>query len=180
MLELINAARRRKRPPTHDLFDVVSLEFRVGLLDIDLNLQLSTGKYVKIMDRCRLEHAVVTGLLHRTVTARASTVVANTEIAYIRELRPYQRFAVHTRLLGWDDKYSYYDQRFESQRKLHTHALHRLAHLYGGKPISPPAFQEMTGLNRASPPLPEYVEDWKTLLQNKRRLTERDVDSERS
>lgn len=177
MLNLISAARRRKHPPTHDLFDVVSLDFRVGLLDIDLNLQLSTGKYGRIMDRCRLEHAVLTGLLHRTVTARANTVVANTEVAYIRELRPYQQFQVHTRLLGWDDKYSYYDQRFESQGKLHTHALHRLAHMYGGKPISLRTFQEMTGLNRRSPPLPEYVEDWKTLLQNKRRLTERDVDA---
>ncbi|MBF1800873.1 acyl-CoA thioesterase [Alloalcanivorax profundimaris] len=179
MLELISAARRRKRPPTHDLFDTVRMEFRVGLLDIDLNLQLNTGKYVKIMDRCRLEHAVVTGLLHRAIEARTSTVVANTEIAYIRELRPYQRFQVHTRLLGWDGKYSYYDQRFESQRKLHTHALHRLAHMYGGKTISPQAFQEMTGLNLSSPPLPEYVRDWKTLLQNKRRLTERDIDPER-
>ena len=179
MLELISAARRRKRPPTHDLFDTVRMEFRVGLLDIDLNLQLNTGKYVKIMDRCRLEHAVVTGLLHRAIEARTSTVVANTEIAYIRELRPYQRFQVHTRLLGWDDKYSYYDQRFESQRKLHTHALHRLAHMYGGKTISPQAFQEMTGLTLSSPPLPEYVRDWKTLLQNKRRLTERDIDPER-
>lgn len=179
MLELISAARRRKRTPTHELFDTVRLEFRVGLLDIDLNLQLNTGKYVKIMDRCRLEHAVVTGLLNRAIEARTSTVVANTEIAYIRELRPYQRFQVHTRLLGWDDKYSYYDQRFESQRKLHTHALHRLAHMYGGKTISPQAFQEMTGLNLTSPPLPEYVRDWKTLLQNKRRLTERDIEPER-
>lgn len=176
MLELISAARRRKRPPTHQLFDIVSVEFRVGLLDVDINLQLSTGKYVKIMDRCRREHGVLTGVLNRTVEARASTVVANTEISYVRELRPYQRFLVHTRVLGWDDKYTYYDQRFESQGKLHTHALHRLAHLYGGKPISPRTFQEMTGLNQVSPPLPEYVEDWKTLLQNKRRLTERSLD----
>lgn len=176
MLELISAARRRKRPPTHQPFDLVSMDFRVGLLDIDLNLQLSTGKYVRFMDRCRLEHSVLTGLLNRMVQARTNTVVANTEIAYIRELRPYQRFQVHTRLLGWDDKYTYYDQRFESQRKLHTHALHRLAHLYGGKPISPRTFQEMTGLNLNSPPLPDYVEDWKTLLHSKRRLTERDPD----
>ena len=50
--------------------------------------------------------------------------------------------------------------------------LHRLAHLYGGKSISPPDFQAMTGLNQLSPPLPDYVEDWKTLLHSKRRLTE--------
>ena len=166
MLELISAARRRKRTPTYSLFDVVSMEFRVGLLDIDLNMHLNNGKYTKIMDRCRLEHAVVTGLLNR-------------EIAYVRELRPYQRFMVHTRILGWDDKYTYYDQRFDSQRKLHTHALLRLAHMYGGKTISPQAFQEMTGLNKVSPPLPAYVQDWKTLLQSKKRLTETDPEPAR-
>ena len=41
MLELISAARRRKRPPTHQLFDVVTQEYRVGLLDIDLNMHLN-------------------------------------------------------------------------------------------------------------------------------------------
>ncbi|HAM77038.1 acyl-CoA thioesterase [Alloalcanivorax venustensis] len=179
MLELISAARRRKRTPTYSLFDVVSMEFRVGLLDIDLNMHLNNGKYTKIMDRCRLEHAVVTGLLNRMIEARASAVVANSEIAYVRELRPYQRFMVHTRILGWDDKYTYYDQRFDSQRKLHTHALLRLAHMYGGKTISPQAFQEMTGLNKVSPPLPAYVQDWKTLLQSKKRLTETDPEPTR-
>ena len=32
----------------------------------------------------------------------------------------------------------------------------------------------MTGLNRRSPVLPDYVQDWKNLLQSKRRLTEQD------
>lgn len=179
MLQLISAARRRKRPPTYALFDVVPMEFRVGLLDIDLNLHLNNSRYTKIMDRSRLEHAVVTGLLHRMIEARTSAVLANSEVAYVRELRPYQRFQVETRILGWDEKYTYYEQRFDSQRKLHTHALLRLAHMYGGKTISPQAFQEMTGLNQVSPALPAYVEDWKTLLQNKKRLTETEPDSAR-
>ena len=34
MFELISAALRRKRPPTHALFDTVSMEFRVRLFDI--------------------------------------------------------------------------------------------------------------------------------------------------
>ncbi|BAP13521.1 MAG: 4-hydroxybenzoyl-CoA thioesterase [Alcanivorax borkumensis] len=172
MLELISAARRRKRPPTHQLFDVVTMEFRVGLLDIDLNMHLNNAKYLKFMDRSRLEHAVVTGLLNRMFEARCNGVVANTEIAYIRELRPYQHFQLHTQVLGWDEKYLYYDQRFESQRKLHTHALLRVANVYGGKSVSPQTVQEMTGMNLTSPPLPEYVEQWKLLLQTKRRLTE--------
>jgi hypothetical protein len=59
-----------------------------------------------------------------------------------------------------------------SQGKLHTHALLRVVHQYGGKPISPQAVQEMTGMNLQSPALPEYVEQWKKLLMTKKRYTE--------
>lgn len=172
MLEMISAALRRKRPPTHSLFDTVSMEFRVGLFDIDLNMHLNNAKYLKFMDRARLEHAVSTGLLDKMLQARCNAVVANTEIAYVRELRPYQHFSLETRVLGWDDKYLYFDQRFMSQSKLHTHALLRVVHQYGGKPISPQAVQEMTGMNLQSPALPEYVEQWKKLLLTKKRYTE--------
>lgn len=173
MLKWIGAERRHEQPATHPLFDVVSMDCRVRLIDIDRNLQLGTGTYTKIMDRCRREHGRLTGLLGHIANARINVVLANTEIAYVRELRPYQRFQVHTRVLGWDDKYLYYDQRFDSQNKLHTHALHRLACLHGGKTVSTSALQEALGHTRPSPPLPEYVESWKTLLHNKRRLTER-------
>lgn len=174
MWELISAARRRKQPPTHGLLDPVSMEFRVGLFDLDLNLHLNNAKYLKFMDRCRLEHSVCTGLLDHMIRARCHAVVANMEISFVREIRPYQHFEVHTRILGWDEKYIYYDQRFESQQKLHTHALLRLVNLYGGKSISPQAMQEITGLNQTSPALPEYVQQWKTLLQAKRKFTEDD------
>lgn len=172
MLELISAAIRRKRAATHNLFDTVSMDFRVGLFDIDMNMHLNNAKYLRFMDRARLEHALATGLLNRMIQARCNMVVANTEIAYVRELRPYQQFTLETRILGWDDKYQYYDQRFVSQRKLHTHALLRVVHQYGGKSISPQAVQEMTGLNLTPPELPEYIEQWQKMLQVKKRYTE--------
>ena len=118
------------------------------------------------------ERMYYAGLLDKLIQARCAAVVANTEIAYVRELRPYQHFSIDTRILGWDDKYVYFDQRFLSQGKLHTHALLRVVHMYGGKAISPQAMQEITGLNMQSPALPEYVEQWKKLLLSKKRYTE--------
>lgn len=173
MFDLITAAMRRKRPATHGLLDTFTAEFRVGLFDIDINMHMNNYKYLKYMDRCRLEHAVATSMLDKLLKARCAPVVANTEIAYVRELRPYQQFTVDTRILGWDDKYVYIDQRFMSQNKLHTHALMRMIYMYGGKAISPQAMQEITGLNMQSPSLPEYVEQWKLLLQSKKRYTDR-------
>lgn len=174
MLELISTAIRRRKPATHGLFDTVSMEFRVAMWDLDHNLHLNNAKYLKFMDKCRLEHSIVTGLLDRMIKAHCNAVVANAEIAYVRELRPYQRFTLNTHILGWDEKYMYYEQQFESQGKLHTHALLRVIHFYNSKVISPQAVQEITGLNLESPELPSYIEDWKTMLQTKRRYTEQE------
>ncbi|HLR16737.1 MAG TPA: acyl-CoA thioesterase [Alcanivoracaceae bacterium] len=177
MFELIRTAVRRRKPPTHGLFDLVSMDFRVSLWDLDHNMHLNNAKYLKFMDRCRLEHSIVTGLMNKLIEARCHAVVANTEVAYVRELRPYQRFTVHTRILGWDDKYVYYDQQFESQNKLHTHALLRVIHFHNGKPISPSTVQDIAGVTVAPPVLPSYIENWKTLLQTKRQYTEREFES---
>lgn len=177
MLELISTAVRRRKPPTHGLFDTVSMDFRVALWDLDLNMHLNNAKYLKFMDKCRLEHSIVTGFMQKMIEARCHTVVANTEIAYVRELRPYQRFTVNTRILGWDEKYMYYDQQFESQNKLHTHALLRVIHFHDGKPINPQAVQEITDTHFEPPALPGYIENWKTLLQTKRQHTEREFEA---
>src|SRR5699024_90904 len=170
----------RRKPPTHGPFDTVSMDFRVRMWDLDHNFHLNNAKYLKFMDRCRLEHSIVTGLMQKMIEARCHAVVANTEIAYVRELRPYQLFTVNTNVLEWNEKYIHIEQQFESQNKLHTHALLPLINFYGGKAISPQAVQEITGTNLESPELPSYIEDWKRLLQTKRRYTEQEFESQHS
>ena len=78
MLELIRTAIRRRKPATHELFDTVSMEFRVAMWDLDHNLHLNNAKYLKFMDKCRLEHSIVTGLLDRMLTAHCNAVVTTT------------------------------------------------------------------------------------------------------
>lgn len=172
MFALINALRRRNQPPTHELFDRSSIQARAGIFDIDLNWHMNNASYLKYMDRGRLEHAVTTGLLARMLSARCNLVVANTEISYIRELLPWQVFWLRTRLLGWDEKYVYYDQRFDVGGKLHTHALVRCVTLHEKNIVTPEAFQDMTGFKRRSPALPEYIESWKTMLRDKKRYSQ--------
>lgn len=172
MFELINALRRRNRIPTHALPDRVSIHRRAGLFDIDINRHMNNASYLHFMDAGRYEHAVVTGLLKQMVLTRSRLVIANTEISYIRELLPYQWFWLRTRLLGWDEKYSYYDQRFEVDGQLHTHALLRCVPLQGKTTITPQAFLELNGLaKQRSPVLPEYIASWQTMLRDKKRYS---------
>jgi acyl-CoA thioesterase FadM len=172
MLAFINALRRRNQPVTHDLLDRVSLKRHAGIFDIDINFHLNNANYLKFMDHGRLEHSVVTGLLKQMLNSDCRMVVSNTEIAYIREVMPYRPFYVRTRMLGWDEKYIYFDQRFDMEGELHTHALLRCVPLHKKKIITPQEFQSMTGFKRSSPALPEYIDSWKAMLKDKKRYSQ--------
>ncbi|MFZ5722432.1 MAG: acyl-CoA thioesterase [Pseudomonadota bacterium] len=174
MLQLFNILRHRNATPTHGLFDTVSREFRVGLTDIDLNLHLNNARYLKYMDRSRLAQMLASGLLWRMIRGRTNAVVANTEISYIRELRTWQPFTVSARLVGWDEKYVYYEQRFESEGRLCTHAFIRLAHLHRGKAIPMAQALARLRIDAVSPALPEPVLRWRDMLAAKREFARHD------
>lgn len=171
MFTLYEILRRRNRPATLGLFDTALREARVGLADIDFNLHLNNAKYLRYMEHGRLEHMIGSRLLYRLFSAKVNLVIANAEIQYIRELRTWQRFAIETRLLGWDGKYLYYDQRFLAGGRLCTHAYFRLAGLYGGKAIGTGELLARTGTAAQSPALPEPVLVWKQMLEARKRLT---------
>ncbi len=169
MSELIRLARvytRRNDAPTHGIFDEVEEEFRVGPADIDLNLHLNNARYLHYMDRVRLEHFVSTGLLYRMLAQKTNPIVSSTEISYVRELRTFQRFSVSARMVGYDERYFYYEQRFTSDGRLCTHAHLRLACVRAGKSRPIAELREAIALPD-SPPLPESVQRWRAMLAEK-------------
>lgn len=171
MFTLFNVWRRRNATPTHGFFDEVSKEFRVGLSDIDLNLHLNNAKYLRYMDLARLEQMLATGALWKLLPRGTNPIIANTEISYIRELRTFQKFTVSARIVGVDDKYLYFEQRFTSDGKLCTHAFLRLVCVRKGKPRPIADILEWLDVGTPPPALPEAVLLWKDMLEAKKRLT---------
>jgi len=171
MLDLIRAKRRSHNPPTHDLFDRVSLKRRATLFDLDDTWRMSNASYLKFMTRGRLEHTIASGLLKQMLAQQCRIIVANSEITYIKSFALHQEFYLRTRLLGWDEKYFYYDQRFDTEDTLHTHALLRCVPKHESTLLTPRVFLEMAGFNRLSPALPEYIDSWKVMLKDKKRYS---------
>ena len=168
MFHIIDVLARKNKPPTHALYDVVTKDCRVGLTDIDLNLHLNNAKYLKYMDLARLENLLSTGLMWKFIGAGIRPIITNTEIAYIRELRTWQQFAVSAQFIGIDEKYMYFEQRFTSEGKLCTHAFTRFACVHKGRSqLAPQVFANL-GITDAAPPLPEPVLLWKDMLDAKK------------
>lgn len=73
---------------------------RVALHQVDLNRHMNQACYASELEVGRAHWMVRSGGWARWRAVGANPVVANQRIEYRRELRPFQRFVVHTRALG--------------------------------------------------------------------------------
>lgn len=168
MFLLWKVLAHRNAAPAIGLFDEASIDCRVGLTDIDLNLHLNNAKYLKYMDLARLDNMLQNGLMWKFLRSNTRPIITNTEISYIKELRTFSRFSVSARILGYDEKYVYSEQRFTSEGRLCTHAFTRLATVYKGRARPAPEVFAHVGITQPSPALPEPVLAWKDMLDAKK------------
>ena len=144
-------------------FEASHLGFRVLPTDCDANLHMNNGRYLAFMDLGRLHLVAQIGLLGLILRRRWGAALGAAEISFIRPLAPFQRFELLTRLVTWDEKYAYLEQRFESGGALCAHALVKGLFLEKGRRIPPPDVAAALGITAAPPPLPEELRIWAEL-----------------
>lgn len=98
------------------LLDTAVLRMRVWPTDLDINLHLTNSRYLALMDLGRIELMLRTSMMGKALKRRWLPVVSIANLQFRREIGPLERFTLHTRLLGWDEKWFYMEQRFETAR----------------------------------------------------------------
>ncbi len=153
----------RKLGPLHPL-DTDKTSFRVLPHDLDLNLHLNNGRYLQLADLGRLSWLLRTGIAGMAMRERMKAVLGGTSIQFRRELRLWERGEVHSRLLGWDDRWFYLEHQFTTTegRPVAT-ALARAAFRKAGRWVHPASVQAALGSNIPAPLLPASVDSWKHL-----------------
>jgi acyl-CoA thioesterase FadM len=137
--------------------------FRVLPTDCDVNLHMNNGRYLSFMDLGRLHFVAQIGLLRVILRKRWGAALGAAEINFIRPLAPFQKFELVTRLVTWDEKYGYMEQRFESGGVLCAHALVKGLFLDGSGRVASAAVAEELGNTGAPPPMPEELRVWAEL-----------------
>ncbi|WP_067562050.1 acyl-CoA thioesterase [Halofilum ochraceum] len=107
-----------KRQSRVDLLEEVVLDLRVWPTDLDIQRHMNNGRYLSVMDLGRYALMARTGLLGVATRQRWMPLVRGLEIEYFKPLMPFQRFRLHTRLAGWDEKWLYLEQRFETDERV--------------------------------------------------------------
>jgi len=156
---VVVAALFRRRLKT---LDESVIDFRVWLTDLDVNLHMNNGRYLAIMDLGRIDLMLRTGLGRVALRRKWSPMVGSATIRFRRPLDPFQRFQLCSRILCWDDKWFFIEQRFERGGELI--ALGLIKGLLRGRERNIPTGEIFGALNIRipSPEIPAYVRDWQT------------------
>lgn len=146
--------------PRIGVLDTSEVAFRVWPTDLDINRHMTNARYLSMMDLGRTDLLIRAGMLGTVLRERWLPVVGNVDIRFRRSLPPFQRFTIKTRLLCWDDKWFYMEQRIESGRGLHSVAYVR--GLFRGRDGSVSTERLLARINHdgESPRFPPEVAHW--------------------
>ncbi|WP_164155942.1 thioesterase family protein [Sandarakinorhabdus rubra] len=89
----------------------VDSRFRVMPHDIDINLHLNNGRYLQLIDLNRAEWLIRTGIWAVIRRNRWKPILGSVAVQYRRELRLWDVARIETRLLGWDERWTYLEHR---------------------------------------------------------------------
>ncbi len=91
--------------------------FRVLPNDLDLGFHMNNGRFVTVLDLCRVDLFVRTGLARLMLKNGWVPLVAEIKMEYLRPLKLFQKYEVKFRVTGWDDKFIYSEHSFISGGK---------------------------------------------------------------
>lgn len=134
--------------------------FRVWVNDLDTNLHMNNGRYLTIMDLGRLDLMIRAGLGAVILKRRWRPMVGSAVIRFRRGLAPFERYDLKTRIVGWDEKWFWIEQRFERSGELI--ALGAVKGLFRNPAGNVPTAEVLAVLGvTEAPSIPEWILAWR-------------------
>lgn len=139
------------RKPASDMLEETRIRLRVLPNDLDTNIHMNNGRYLTIMDLGRMDLTVRSGLWRAMRDNRWYPVVGSAKMTFRRPLDPFQAYELTTRVVGWDDKWVYMEQRFMVGETMHARGVLKALFLKGGKKVPSADLASALGHDGPSP-----------------------------
>ena len=143
-----------------DLLATTRVCLRVWPNDLDFNVHVNNGRYLALADIGRMQWFVRTGVLGVARQRKAFPVVGDAIAKFRHDLKVFETFEIHTRLIGWDRKWGFIEHRFV--RKDRVIGVVAIRGVFKGPdgPVDPGVLLEGVGYTAPSPALPEWTNDF--------------------
>jgi acyl-CoA thioesterase FadM len=156
--------------PRVDLLNECRIGLRVWPNDLDSNLHMNNSRYLLAMDIGRWHYCLRTGAIQQALRRRWAPVAGSATLRFRKSLHPFQRFELCTRIAAWDEKWCWFEQRFEVAGRVH--AIGRVKALFRGREGNVPTAAVLAAIGRADatpPAMPESIRLWHQSEEAERR-----------
>ncbi len=79
--------------------------------DLDMNMHMTNSRYHSFMDLSRIDFMIRNGAWGRVRAAGLYPVLSFSSIRFRRPIRPFQKFAVTSRVVSWDERWIYLEHK---------------------------------------------------------------------
>ncbi|CAN7176215.1 thioesterase family protein [Acidovorax sp. LjRoot129] len=156
---LLMFLRRPWRRPV-DAMDTTVIRLRVWPLDLDLNRHVTNGRYFTLADVGRMDYVLRSGAFRVALRHKAMPIVGDVWGKFRRELKVFETFEIHTRVLGWDDKWTVMEHRFLRKGRVVGVVLMRGLFRSATGTVAPQEFVRGMGMPPESPALAAWAAAW--------------------
>ncbi len=136
LLFIFIVAKFKKRV---SLFEEIKTSHRVFPNDLDLFGHMNNGRYFTVTDIARIDMLIRSGLWQELKKRKIIGVNAGQTVQFRKPLRPFQKYEIITKTIGWDNKHFYVENRFVSKKGVHALVLIRVRVMGIGKEKPTPA-----------------------------------------
>lgn len=151
--------KARRMPDLHPLGHHVS-HHRCWPQDIDYYLEMNNGRILTILDLGRTGLAQRVGLLRALRENGWGLTIAGASIRYRKRIRPFVKFRIVSKAVGWSDRFFYIEQTIWIGDECAVQALFRSAVTDKNGIINPARVFAAVGLDQPSPEKPAWVQAW--------------------
>ena len=152
---------RSRRKTALGVHEVGRVALRVLPSDLDVLGHMNNGIYFSLMDLGRMDLMIRTGLWPQLRERGYFPVMANETMTFRKSLQPWQRFVLESRLIGYDAKATYVEQRFVVDGEIVASAMTRARFLKkSGGTVSMAELAELTGVDVTAMPPPAWIPQW--------------------
>jgi acyl-CoA thioesterase FadM len=155
------------KPRVANALDETSLRFSVWPNDLDLNGHMNNGRYLTIMDIGRMDFVIRLRLAGYVIKNSYIPVLSSASMRYRLPLLPFQKYALKTRIVCWDDKWVFMEHRFIIIGGKKDGAVAAVGLVKGSffskktrGTIPTGEIMQAIGLSQDSPAMPEYIAHW--------------------
>lgn len=160
LLQMFRSRRSRRTSPI-GIHDVGRIGFRVLPTDLDVLGHLNNGVYFSLMDLGRLDLMIRSGAWPKLQERGYYPVMGNETITFRKSLMPRQQYVLESRIVGYDDRAVYVEQRFVVEGEIYASAMTRGRFLKkSGGVVSISEISEVVGVDATTLRPPAWVEQW--------------------